>query len=106
MILRLSLLLSLFISSTFAIDVLVAKSPIFFEEKLEVKKLRLVKVPQIKKLCIPLTLKDIQGNNFLTSHYINKGSILCRKDIKKNEKKSVVFKFGYLEIEKKGKIIF
>jgi hypothetical protein len=98
--------LSLFISYNFAIDVLVAKKPIFFEQKLEHKHLRLVKVPTLKKSCVPLTLRDIENNNYLTSHYINKNSILCLKDIKKDDKKSVVFNFGSLEIEKKGKIVF
>ena len=106
LILRLSLLLSLFISNNFAIDVLVAKKPIFYEQKIVLTNLRLVKVPTLKKSCIPLTLKNVENNNYVTSHYINKNSILCLKDIMKDEKKSVVFKFGALEIEKKGKIVF
>lgn len=102
--------LSLFILFTFtnlqAITVLIAKESIKYEEKLSTSKLRLVNVNKIKKSCIPLTLSNVQNNEYRTTHYINRNSIICQKDVKIYENNSVLFNFGALQIEKKGQIIF
>ena len=37
---------------------------------------------------------------------INKNTIICEKDVKGLENEGIVFNFGGLKIEKKGKIIF
>lgn len=105
MILKLSIffLLSL---KLMAMPVLVAKESINYEEKLEMKKIRLINVSEIKKICKPLTLDEIQNNEYITTHFINKGNILCKKDVKKYEKDVVIFNFGGVQIEKKGKIIY
>ncbi|WP_172802484.1 hypothetical protein [Poseidonibacter parvus] len=104
--LKLSLFLFLLTTNAFSISVLVSKQSIGFEQVLKASKLRLMSVPELKKACIPLTLKQVQNNKYITTHYINKNSIICQKDVKTYTKQSVVFKFGGLEIEKKGKIVF
>lgn len=107
MILKLSFVITLLLSTNlFAINVIVAKSAMNFEEKIDTKKLRLVNVATIKKSCIPLTLKDIQNNEYITTHYINRNSILCQKDVKTYKDNSVLFNFGSIQIEKKGKVVF
>ncbi|APW66390.1 hypothetical protein LPB137_11285 [Poseidonibacter parvus] len=106
MMLKLSLFLFLLTTNAFSISVLVSKQSIGFEQVLKASKLRLMSVPELKKACIPLTLKQVQNNKYITTHYINKNSIICQKDVKTYTKQSVVFKFGGLEIEKKGKIVF
>lgn len=104
--LKLSIITLLLSFNAFAIDVLVSKSAIKFEEKLKTSNLRLMKITVMKKACVPLTLKQVQNNEYLTTHYVNKNSILCQKDVKTYENESVLFNFGALQIEKKGKIIF
>ncbi|WP_206423283.1 hypothetical protein [Arcobacter peruensis] len=104
--LKLSLFVFLLTTNAFSISVLVSKQSIGFEQVLKTSKLRLMSVPELKKACIPLTLKQVQNNKYITTHYINKNSIICQKDVKTYTKQSVVFKFGGLEIEKKGKIVF
>ena len=37
---------------------------------------------------------------------INKNTIICSKDVKKYENESIIFNFGGVQIEKKGKVIF
>lgn len=104
--LKLSLFVFLLTTNAFSISVLVSKQSIGFEQVLKTSKLRLMSVPKLKKACIPLTLNQVQNNKYITTHYINKNSIICQKDVKTYTKQSVVFKFGGLEIEKKGKIVF
>lgn len=106
MILRLSFICFLFSINSFAINVLVTKEPINFEEKLDITKLRMMQVNVIKKSCIPLTLSQVQNNEYITTHYINKNTILCKKDMKIYKNNGVLFNFGLLQIEKKGKIIY
>lgn len=104
--LRLSLITILFTLNAFAIDVLVSKNSIKFEEKLNPSHLRLMKISSLKKACVPVTLSQIQNNEYVTTHYINKNSIICQKDLKTYSDNSVLFNFGSLQIEKKGKIVF
>jgi len=89
-----------------AMSVLVAKEPIMFEEKLSPSKLKLINVSSIKKACIPITLAQIQNNEYKTTHYINRNSIICQKDVEVYKDEAVVFDFGSIQIEKKGKIVF
>lgn len=106
LMLRLSICIALLTINSYALTVVVAKEAFQFEEKLSIKKLRLVNVTRIKKACKPLTLEQIQNNEYSTTHYINRNSIICQKDVKTYSDEGVTFKFGALEIEKKGKIIF
>ena len=104
--LRLSFFIALLTINSYALTVVVAKEAFQFEEKVSIKKLRLANVTRIKKACKPLTLQEIQNNEYTTTHYINKNSIICKKDVREYKNEAVTFKFGSLEIEKKGKIIF
>lgn len=102
------IILSLFAFSfnSFAIDVIVATSKINYKEKIDSSKLRLSKVNELKKSCKALTLKIYNSDTFIAKHVIKKGSIICLKDIKTSKQESVIFKFGSLQIEKEGKILF
>lgn len=106
MILRLSLLISLFTINAFALKVLVAKESINYEEKLKTSDVKRMNIQSLVKACNPLTLKQLSNNEYVTTHYINKDSVICLKDVKIYKKESVIFRFGLLEIEKKGKVIF
>jgi hypothetical protein len=104
--LKLSLLIIFLTTNVFAIKVLVSKESIGFEQKIKASKLKLMTVPRIKKACVPLTLKQVQNYEYSTTHYINKNSIICENDVEVYKDESVVFKFGDLEIEKKGKLVY
>ncbi len=106
LILRLSFLVFLLSINLFAISVLVSKESINFEEKLDNTKVSIQNITEINKSCIPLKLSDLQSENYITTHHINKNTVICSKDVKKNENESIVFNFGGLKIEKKGKIIY
>ena len=106
LILKLSFL-SLFLSlNSFAISVLISKEAINFEEKIHHSKLRLQNVSEINKACIPLKLSEVQNEEYISTHYINKNTIICQKDVKKYNDEGIVFNFGGVKIEKKGKIIY
>jgi hypothetical protein len=105
LILKLSFLCLLSINS-FAISVLISTESINFEEKIDNSKLKLQNVSEISKSCIPLKLSDIKDEEYITTHYINKNSIICQKDVKKYKDSGVIFNFGGVKIEKKGKIIY
>ena len=106
MILKLSLVIFLLNINAFAISVLVSQVAINFEEKLDVSKVKVQNVGEINKSCIPLKLSEIQNDEYITTHYINKNTIICTKDVKKYENESIIFNFGGVQIEKKGKVIF
>jgi flagella basal body P-ring formation protein FlgA len=106
LILKLSFLCLFLSINTFAIDVLISKDAIKFEEKINASKLKLQNINEINKACIPLTLDEIKNEEYISSHYINKNTIICQKDVKKQNDEGIVFNFGGLKIEKKGKIIY
>lgn len=106
MILKLSLVIFLLNINAFAISVLVSQVAINFEEKLDASKVKVQNVSEISKSCIPLKLSEIQNEEYITTHYINKNTIICTKDVKKYENESIIFNFGGVQIEKKGKVIF
>ncbi len=99
------LLLSLPFSTLFALEVLVAKERIKFKEKIKLSNLRLKKVKSVRKSCIPTTISSLSKNYYISTHYINPGSIICEKDIKLYKKETVLFNFGNIEIEREGKVI-
>ncbi|MGM0519225.1 MAG: hypothetical protein ACQERD_06260 [Campylobacterota bacterium] len=106
LILRLSLLVLLFFSNSYAVSVLIAIKPFQYEQKITKSDLRLITIDKLRKNCKPLTLDDLKKDEYITTHYINDKSIICKKDVKVYKKQGVTFKFGALEIEKKGRVIY
>lgn len=106
LILKLSFIVLLFNINLFALSVLISKEAINYEEKLDSSKLIVQNVDEIHKSCIPLKLSELQNEEYVTLHHINKNTIICLKDVKKYENESIIFNFGGLKIEKKGKIIY
>ena len=106
MILKLSFLCLFLSINSFAISVLVSTEAIKFEEKIDSSKVKLQNINELNKACIPLKLSEIQNNEYITTHYINKNTIICQKDVKKYQNEGIVFNFGGVKIEKKGKIIY
>ena len=104
--LRLSLILILFCNNMMAAAVLISKQSIKFEEKISPSMFRIANIGQLNKACIPLKLSQVQNEEYITTHYINKNTIICTKDVKKYKNNSVIFNFGGFEIEKQGKIIY
>lgn len=104
--LKLSILIFFLTTNVFGISVLISKEAIGFRQKIEPSNLRLVKISKLNKACIPLTLNEVQNNEYRTTHYINKKSIICQNDVVIYKKESVTFNFGGLEIEKSGKLIY
>ncbi len=106
LILKLNFLVFLFSIELFALDVLISSKTIAFEEKIDTSKVRIEDVSEVNKFCIPLKITDLEENSYVTTHHINKNTIICLKDVKKGDNESIVFNFGGLKIEKKGKIIY
>lgn len=106
LILKLSLLTILLNITLLATSVVVSKEAIKLDEQIVATKLRVQNISNVNKSCEPITLKEIQTEVYVATHYINKNTIICKKDIKKFQDETIVFSFGGLEIEKKGKIIY
>jgi flagella basal body P-ring formation protein FlgA len=106
LILRLSLFVLFFTIEIFATTVLVSSEAIKFEEKIDASKVKVQNISNLNKNCEPLTLTSLQNEEYITTHYINKNTVICTKDVKKQQNNIVVFNFGGVRIEKKGKIIF
>ena len=107
MILRLSFIVFLLTTiNLFAANVIVSSKTIAFEEKVDSSKIRSEEVAEINKFCIPLKLSDIEENNYITTHHINRNTVICMKDVRKSDNESIIFNFGGVKIEKKGKIIY
>lgn len=106
MILKLSFLSLLLSLNLFAISVFVTKEAIKYEEKIDISKLIEKDFDTVPRTCTPISLEDLQNGEFITTHHINKNSIVCQKDIKSTQNNEIVFNFGGLKIVKKGKIIY
>lgn len=106
MILRLSFLVFLINLNLFAFSVLVSKGSIGFEEKIDSSKVVVQEISELNKSCEPLKLSELESEVYVTTHYINKNTVICTKDVKKYDNESIIFNFGGLRIEKKGKIIY
>jgi len=104
-ILKVMLLLIFSFGSAFGVNVLVAKEKIRLKEKIKTKNLRVKKVKKVKKSCFPVTLDTISSQQYIAKHFMNKGAIICEKDIKVYKKNTVLFNFGNIEIEKEGKVV-
>ena len=103
---RLFVLLTIFTYKLFAIDVVVAKQNIHFNEFITLKMITTSSVPSVKRHCIPATIEDFRTKKLQATHYMKRGYVICQDDIKEFDKKSILFNFGAIEIEKNGKIIF
>ncbi len=99
------ILLFLFTVNAYAINVLVAKEAIPYNTKITIKHLTVKNVPKVRKSCTPVTLKKLESQAFRTSHYINKGFILCEKSLKNYKNETVLFDFGSIQIEKSGRVL-
>lgn len=107
LILRLSFIVFLLTTiNLFAVNVIVSSKTIAFEEKVDSSKIRSEEVAEINKFCIPLKLSDIEKNNYIATHHINRNTVICMKDVRKSDNESIIFNFGGVKIEKKGKIIY
>ena len=106
LILKLSFLYLFLSVKIFAVSVLISKEAINFEEKVDSSKLKVQNISNLGKNCVPLQLSFLQKDEYISTHYINKNTIVCMKDIKKYSEETVVFNFGGVRIEKKGRIIF
>ncbi len=87
------------------IDVLIAKKDIPYKNSISIDDFIEKKVPEIRGTCIPVSLKDLQNNEFVAKHFIRSGRILCMRNIKEDTASKVLFDFGTLEIERKAKVI-
>lgn len=105
--LRLSSLLVIFLfSKAFAYEVVVTKENINYNEIITNNMIYKAKVSKIKKHCIPISYENFEKNKLQAKHYMKKGFIICEDDIKTYKKKSVLFDFGVIQIEKEGEIIY
>lgn len=106
LILKLSFLTILLNITLFGASVVVTKESIKLDEQIVASKLKVQNLANVNKSCEPVSLTDLQNEVYIATHYINKNTVICRKDIKRFQDETIVFSFGGLQIEKKGKIIY
>lgn len=63
-------------------------------------------VDKVKRTCVPIELKDLEGKVYFAKHFIRRGFIVCTKALEELKNNSVLFKFGNIEIEKHGTILY
>lgn len=96
----------IFISKLLAFEVIVAKEDMSFRTQLTPENLEIKDIKLLPENCKPLKLEELKDNKYLSSKFIKKAQVICKDDVKKIVKKSVVFNFGSIQIETDGKIIF
>ncbi|RXK11888.1 hypothetical protein CP965_11955 [Halarcobacter mediterraneus] len=101
-----SLFLILFISKLYSYDVVITNKDINYNEVININMISQTKVNEIKKYCKPLSYEDFKNNKYQASHYMRKGFVICEDDVKNYKKKSVLFDFGIIQIEKEGEVIY
>ncbi|NVJ52303.1 MAG: hypothetical protein HWD90_01320 [Campylobacteraceae bacterium] len=100
------ILLAILSSKLFAINVIIAKEDIHFNNFITLEMITMGNVQSVKRNCIPATIDDFKAKKVQATHYMKRGYVLCKDDIKEFNQKSVLFDFGAIEIEKNGRIIF
>ena len=95
-----------FVGKLFALNVVVANVNIHFNELISEKMVSTAIVRDLKRHCKPITIDDFKTKKLQATHYMKKGYIICENDVKEYSKKSVLFNFGSIQIEKHGKVIF
>ncbi len=108
MMLRLKTLLfmTFFSINLYAIEVVKTTKNINFHEIIDASMLMPTNVSSVRKYCIPLVISNFKSNKLLAKRYLKKGTILCAKDVEEYTKKSVLFNFGTIEVERPGEIIY
>jgi len=89
-----------------AVKVLVANKDIKYKSIVTLDDTFYKTVNFVPKRCIPIEKQDFEKQKLMAKHYIRSGRILCVKDLKVDTQNTIVFDFGTLQIEKRGKIIF
>ena len=90
----------------YALDVTVVTKDVDYKEILSKEFFVKARVNEVKKLCKPVSYDELVNNKYIAKRYLKENSIICTRDIEKYDKKSVVFNFGTIQIERYGKIIF
>ena len=98
--------LFLFSINLHAIEVVITSKNVDFREIIDASMLKVSNVSSVKKYCKPLEISDFKSNKLLAKRYLRKGTILCTKDVEEYTKKSVLFKFGTIEVERPGEVVF
>lgn len=96
----------LFFNNAFAIDVVVTKKNIDYNEIIDKNMIQKANASNLKRHCIPVSYNEIANKKFQATHYMKKGYVICTSDVKEYKKESVLFDFGAIQIEKHGEIIF
>lgn len=90
----------------FSAQVYVAKYDIKYKTIIKAKDLKLKEITKIPAYCKPIDIDELSQKKYIAKHRINKGKLVCKRNIMEVKKDSVVFKFGeYLEIERDIKVI-
>jgi hypothetical protein len=87
-------------------DVLVANKDIKYKSIVTLNDIFSKQVSILPKRCIPIEKKDFLNIKLMAKHYIRSGRVLCVKDLKVDTQNRIIFDFGTMQIEKRGKIIF
>lgn len=97
---------TIFTSQVFAIEAIIAREDLPFRTQLTPQNLEIKDIVKVPDNCDLLKLSELKNGKYLTSKYIRREQIFCKDDVKKVEKKSIIFNFGPIEIETDGKIIY
>lgn len=100
------LILIIPIVKIFAIEALVATVDIPYKKRIIPAYLTLKNIKEIPYNCELVTIEYLKNSEYLSNKFIKKDKVLCKKDLKAKGDNSVIFRFGSIEIETDGKILF
>lgn len=100
------LVITFFSINLCAIEVVKTTKDIDYHEIIDASMLIPANVSSVKKYCIPLEISNFKSNKLLAKRYLRKGTILCSKDVEEYTKKSVLFNFGAIEVERPGEVVY
>lgn len=103
---KLVLISILFTTSLFSKEVIVAKVDIHYKTEITPSLLTILNVDNIDKNCKIVKIEDLKNNKYVASKFIKENKILCFDDLNKKDDNKIIFKFGSIEIETEGKILY
>lgn len=90
----------------FSKELIVAKENIPYKKEITPDNLALINSDKIPPNCLPITLEELKKDKYRTKKFIKEKKVICKDDIETDVEKSVIFKFGSIEIETNGRILF
>jgi ribosomal protein L15 len=77
-----------------------------YNEALTPSNIALIQVEKMPENCRVITIDELKKDKYFTNKYLQKDKVICHGDLKQKSNNKIIFNFGSIQIETRGKIIY